>query len=360
MGFWTVTTITAKIRKLTGRPSTYQISDADILAAINNYYRTRLPSELNPQILHQHWRWNTIGAYQVATGDGTTKTFTGTLTSLPDAGGVGFTDGNETFEDDGLGVLHGSYGGSGTIVYATGVFSITFMYAPTMYSQIGVYFDGKNLPDDVAEIETPITFSGWPVLFFTDPNLFWSRWPTYQPFGATPPTSWTANTNYGANILISPPAPNGYYYRSTVGGVSGSSAPTWGTVPNATFSDGGVTWLTVLAEQSVPIGVPYLPNTPAEVLLEGRRLYMRPAPDQIYSFKCPAFLKPAALVATTDVPSKDEWGPLIACGAALEIVQDLGDSERADSIFTQYQQAKLDAMTPDVRQLTGTRAKGSF
>lgn len=43
---WTLADIRAKIRKLTGRPSTAQISDADILDHINQYYRNILPLEI--------------------------------------------------------------------------------------------------------------------------------------------------------------------------------------------------------------------------------------------------------------------------------------------------------------------------
>lgn len=68
-------------------------------------------------------------------GDGTTKTFTGTL-AFKAAGAkrscfaVIFTDGTETFNDDYSGVLTGDQGGTGTINYITGAYSITFNSAP--------------------------------------------------------------------------------------------------------------------------------------------------------------------------------------------------------------------------------------
>lgn len=73
----------------------------------------------------------------LATGDGSTKTFTGTLDYKPvRANTVHITDGVETFLDDGNGGLVGSAGGTGTINYSTGDYSITFDSAPANGAQI--------------------------------------------------------------------------------------------------------------------------------------------------------------------------------------------------------------------------------
>jgi len=71
----------------------------------------------------------------VSSGDGVIKTFTGTLAFK--AGGskrscfsVIFTDGTETFNDDYNGVLTGDQGGTGTINYISGTYSVTFNTAP--------------------------------------------------------------------------------------------------------------------------------------------------------------------------------------------------------------------------------------
>lgn len=63
----------------------------------------------------------------LGTGDGSTKTFTGTMADAPlEPGSVAVTDGTESFEDDGFGNLIGSDGGSGTMIYKTGSASVTF------------------------------------------------------------------------------------------------------------------------------------------------------------------------------------------------------------------------------------------
>jgi hypothetical protein len=60
-------------------------------------------------------------------GDGATAIYNGTLVFKPIlAGSFSVTDSLETFTDDGLGVLTGDLGGSGTIDYVSGAYSVTF------------------------------------------------------------------------------------------------------------------------------------------------------------------------------------------------------------------------------------------
>lgn len=81
--------------------------------------------------------YTTVSSENLASGDGSTKTFAGTLAFR--AGNptrtcfnVAITDSTETFTDDGSGNLTGSLGGSGTINYTTGAYSVTFNTAPVV------------------------------------------------------------------------------------------------------------------------------------------------------------------------------------------------------------------------------------
>lgn len=70
----------------------------------------------------------------IATGDGSTKTFSGTLSNISapfTAFIINITDGLENFVDTKNGTLTGNLGGTGTINYATGAYSVTFNTAPT-------------------------------------------------------------------------------------------------------------------------------------------------------------------------------------------------------------------------------------
>lgn len=79
--------------------------------------------------------YTTVSAESRNSGDGSTKTFTGTLSfkaggSVRTCFAVSFTDGTEAFTDDYNGNLTGSLGGTGTINYTTGAYSVTFNTAP--------------------------------------------------------------------------------------------------------------------------------------------------------------------------------------------------------------------------------------
>ena len=80
------------------------------------------------------------------TGDGTTKTFTYTLTDITGARTAMYptvTDGTETFVDDRNGNMIGDLGGTGTVNYATGDMSVTFNTAPANLQAItcGYYWE---------------------------------------------------------------------------------------------------------------------------------------------------------------------------------------------------------------------------
>jgi hypothetical protein len=81
--------------------------------------------------------YSQISAEARHNGDGSTKTFAGTLNfkgvnAQRTCFFVTFTDGTETFTDDYNGILTGTLGGTGTINYTTGAYSITFNTAPAV------------------------------------------------------------------------------------------------------------------------------------------------------------------------------------------------------------------------------------
>lgn len=79
--------------------------------------------------------YTTVTAEALGNGTGAQTAFSGTLAfkgggSTRTCFGVTITDGTETFTDDYNGVLTGSLGGTGTINYMTGAYSVTFNTAP--------------------------------------------------------------------------------------------------------------------------------------------------------------------------------------------------------------------------------------
>lgn len=54
------------------------------------------------------------------------------------------------------------------------------------------------------------------------------------------PAAWVASTAYVVGDIVRPTVNNGYFYKCTTAGTSGSSEPTWGTTVGGTTSDTAV------------------------------------------------------------------------------------------------------------------------
>lgn len=290
---WNLAAIRQKVRNVTGRPSSDQMTDAAINTYIQDYYVYTFPFELKQQITDQFLKFTTTpgvdvysfpggyftdspGAYadgfplvfyqdpdifyqdwpqqvavdNIATGDGVTSTFTGGLQNPPIiVGSVIFASDDSTgfqqlLTDTGSGTLTGD--GSGTINYLTGAYSITFNSAPASSAVIYAKYQG------------------------------------------------------------------------------------------------------------------YVGNRPQGVLFFNNQFTMRPVPDQAYMIQMQGYIQPQNLTLDTDVPLQNEWGPLIAYGASLEIFADTGDTEniaRYEPIFKRFENV---ALGRTVQQLTEQQSVPRF
>ncbi len=87
---------------------------------------------------------------------------------------------------------------------------------------------------------------------------------------------------------------------------------------------------------------------------------LRPIPDQVYKIRLQGFINPTELLSGTDIPSLQEWGQLIAYGAALQIFADRGDSNSRAENFDLYQEFERVALGRYVQQLDASRAIPRF
>jgi hypothetical protein len=93
--------------------------------------------------------YTTVTAEVIGTGNGSTKTFTNTLTfkaggSRRTCFGITVTDGTESFTDNKDGTLTGSAGGTGTINYATGAISVTFFANVTNLTNVACTYQWED------------------------------------------------------------------------------------------------------------------------------------------------------------------------------------------------------------------------
>jgi hypothetical protein len=377
---WTLANIRTKVRNVTGSPAVEQITDAELNAYINNYYVYTMPFELKEQIANQFLQFKTTpgldvyafpggyftdspGAYadgfplifyqdpdvffqdwpqqfavnNIATGDGTTSSFSGGLQNPPIIIGTTFitaddpsgnqqlvqdqgdnvtqtiatgsgvtnytgtlgvfpivpgsmtvTDGIENFVDNGAGFLTGSQGGTGTINYTTGVFSVTFNTAvATGVSIISNYISDSDLG--------ALTGDG----------------------------VGTINYLTGAYTVTfnKPPAQTAVIYAKYQG---------------------------------------YSANRPQGVLFFNNEFTFRPVPDQAYQILMQGFIKPLLLVNDSDTPLQNEWGALIAYGASIEIFSDRGDEESYQSYFPIFKRYENVALGRTIQQYTAEQSVPRF
>lgn len=202
---WTFSDIEAKVRNVTGTPSGDQLTSAQVGTYINNYLVYTMPFELKEQIQLDFldfkvfpgvnvYDFSTVGGmfltdqpgayvdgnplifyqdpdifYQdfpqqyatdvLATGDGSTTTFSGGLQNPPVIMGTLYiTDGSQVLQDQGNGILTGN--GAGTINYITGAFTVTFTLAPSAQVSIYAKYEGyqANRPQGVLFFKNSFTF----------------------------------------------------------------------------------------------------------------------------------------------------------------------------------------------------------
>lgn len=377
---WTLADIRTKVRNVTGSPSPDQISDEDLNTYINNYYVFTMPFELKEQITNQFLKFRTTpgedvyafpggyftdspGAYadgfplifyqdpdvffqdwpqqyavdNIATGDGTTTTFSGGLQNPPLIIGTLFitaddpdgnqqvvadqgneitqtiatgsgvtnytgtlivfpivpgtmtvTDGVENFVDNGAGILTGNLGGSGTINYTTGVFNITFNTA----------------------VATGVSIIA----------------------------SYTSDSDSG--VLSGDGA-------GTINYLTGAYSVTFDTAPASTA--------VIYAKYQG-----YSANRPQGVLFFNNQFTFRPVPDQAYQILMQGFIKPVSLTADSDTPLQEEWGALIAYGASLEIFSDRGDEESYQSYFNIFKRYENVALGRTIQQYSAEQSVPRF
>jgi hypothetical protein len=84
---------------------------------------------------------SSVSGENIGTGDGGTTVFSGTLADPVDTGTLSITDTVEIFSDNSDGTLTGDNGGSGTITYATGAWSVTFGAPPANDQAITADYD---------------------------------------------------------------------------------------------------------------------------------------------------------------------------------------------------------------------------
>jgi len=282
---WNLAAVRAKIRGVTGTPSTDQLSVADLDNYINNYYVFTMPFELKEQIQDNFLDFKTVVGQDV-------------------------------------------------YAFPGGYFS----------DQPGAYCDG------------------FPMIFYQDKDVFYQDWP--QQYGVDNLATGDGVTFNFVGGLQNPPLIKGTLFITDGTQVlqdNGAGAFTgngFGTI-NYTTGAYNVTFTLAPAASATIYGKyqGYSGNRPQGVLFFQNTFILRPVPDQVYQLRMEGYIQPLTLTGT---PMQEEWGALIAYGAALEIFADRGDMENYERYYPVFKRFENVALGRTIQQLNSQQSVGRF
>ena len=309
-GLWTYDQIEAKIRAVSGTPSTDQLSSDQIKGYANHYYVYAMPLELKEQIENQFLTFKTTPGIDIYSFPA------GYFTDQPGA-------------------------------YADG-FPLIFYQDPDIFYQD---WPEQYATDNIATGDNVTTsFSGGlqnpPIIVGT--SFFSSVDSTdltviANDLGVVAPAAFPNGTLSGTTSTPSGPIT----VTGTINYLTGAYTLSYSTAPAASA---------VLYARYQG----YQPNRPQGVLFFNNQFTMRPIPAQVHQIKMQGYIIPTGFAIGTDTALQVEWGALIAYGAALEIFTDRGDLENYERYFPVFKRYENIALGRTIQQLTSEQSVPRF
>ncbi len=307
----TLQEIRTKVRRLTARPSTQQITDSQINEYINTFFIYDMPETLRLFSLHSTFEFMTTA--NVAQYDLTKLEIT--------VGGINY-------------IASDYYYNISEPLYIAGFQSF--------WSQDREQF--FRIYPALAEITFNLRGAGNPGPYtFTLSNT-----PILQ-FQVTVGT--IDNTGTSINVIDVPQnRETGNWEKineeiSVVGSIDYLTGE--GTI---TFSNSIPT-----QEEITVTAVPYQPNRPQALLFYDNIITLRPVPDKAYLVRMNAFRLPTELLKEADNPELKQWWQYLAYGAAKKIFEDSGDIPGVQQIMAEFKEQEKMVLRRTIVQQTNER-----
>lgn len=305
----TLSDIRTKVRKITARPSSAQISDQEIDKYINTFYVFDMPEHLKLISLRYNYEFTTTA--NIAVYDFPTGTY---LTEMPPVYIAGYqsymTQSRENFFriNPNLNLLQKTvYTGNGTVGPYTGQFLTNTPLMPGFKPNPPGAYSTWSASNDI-----PAKFLNWNVLVSA---------------------KGTPNATSGISPSIS----------LVDDGQGNLFAPT-DTSIDPTLARGTVNYITGAISinalgftSAIPTGnainvqyIPYVASRPMSVVFYQDQVIIYPVPDQAYTISFEAYKYPTAFLGTaptTETAQLLEWWQMLAYGASDKIFTDNGDFE---------------------------------
>lgn len=297
MATWTLADIRTKVRQVTGRIVTTELSNNQLDNYINRYYQYTFPAELKLERKHTYYSFLTsanVAFYELPNTDYTNWEPPATVNNLEVL----------WYQDPGAFLMQNPDQVTSSVAWtgdgSTTLFTTTAQGFPIM-------------PDSIVITDN--------VEVFEDTNTTWT----------------TSNVN-----IVGSEGGN-----ATVNYSTGAISVTFNTAP----ADGQNIYLSY---------VQFQPGRPTAVLLYNNQFRFYPVPDTAYRFLVKAWAIVTPLTNATDVPDLPEWGPCIAYGASRDIHADFGELDAYAQVTSLYKEQLAYVLKRTNQNLLNTRSAPTF
>lgn len=307
----TLADIRTKVRRLTGRPSPQQITDAQIDDYVNTFYLYDMPETLrlfSQETVFEFMTTQNVDQYDMRT----LQVWTGVS--------------NEAAADVYINIKPPAYI-AGYQSFWSQDREQFFRTYPAL-AQISMEIEGDGTPGPYA-----ITFPNTPIL-------------QYQvTVGAIDDTGATVNCR---------DVPT----NRTTG--------TWTIINTNTTQVGSIDYIngtaTVTFSNNIPSGntvtftaVPYQPSRPQALLFYDDVITLRPVPDAEYLVKMNAYKRPTMLISSGESPELKQWWQYLAYGAAKKIFEDSQDPEGVNVLMAGFKEQERLVLRRTIVERTNQR-----
>ena len=294
---WTLSDIRQKVRQVTGRFSSNEITNTQLDDYINKYYTLTFPAEVKLEQKHVYFEFTTSANQAFYDQPETTFTNFEPPATVNNLQLLWYQSPSFFFENNPIQYtfLTPWTGDGSTVTFTTTVTGFPI-------------YPGKLTISDTVEL-------------FQDTNQDW----TISDVILTGDQGGTSIINYDTGSVS----------------VTFATAPINGQIINLNY-------------------VVFQPGRPQAILMYNNQFQLFPVPDQAYIIVMRAYSVVTELTNATDTPDLSEWGPMIAYGASRDIFSDYGELDAYAETTQLYKEQKNYVLTRTCQDLLNTRSTPNF
>ncbi len=106
--------------------------------------------------------------------------------------------------------------------------------------------------------------------------------------------------------------------------------------------------------------IPYSPSMPQGICYYDNKFVVRPVPDQPYRINIEVYRRPTELLSTNDMPEISQWWQLIAYGAIIKVFQDRQDTDGENKALPEFERQKSMVVSKTYMQYSNQRTATIF